>query len=111
MTIDQGVARILVIEYDRWARADLVAHLQGAGYEVRDASNGFSGLRHARAAPPDLIVLGEALPEIPPLDVRRQLDIDPSTRTIPVITVRTGSQNPCGSLSAEIRPALEARNN
>jgi hypothetical protein len=65
-----AIPRILVIEHDAWVRADVVAQLAGAGYQVRDASNGFTGLRLARGAPPDVIMLGEAARRCTPAGAR-----------------------------------------
>lgn len=93
--MDRQSPRVLVIEHDPWRRTDLVARLTGAGYQVRPASNGFSGLRLARSALPDAIVLGAHLPEVRSSEVRAQLRGDAPTRAIPVIqlpsVVGTGS--------------------
>jgi CheY-like chemotaxis protein len=84
----RAVHLILVIEHDTWAREDLVTSLKQLGYNVRHASNGFSGLRLARDAAPDVIVLGQALPDLPSDVVREQLEGDPATSRIPIICAR-----------------------
>ncbi len=85
--MDRERPQILVIEHDPWRRTDLVAQLAAAGYHVRDASNGFSGLRLATSAPPDAIVLGIQLSEVPAHEVQEQLGGQAHTRGIPVMRV------------------------
>jgi two-component system, OmpR family, alkaline phosphatase synthesis response regulator PhoP len=85
------VARILVIE-DSQDIADLVTHyLTGAGYETTMTANGSEGLRLARAAPPDAIVLDLMLPGLDGLNVCQALRAEPRTAAIPIImlTART----------------------
>jgi CheY-like chemotaxis protein len=74
-----------VIEYDAWKRMHLVVQLAGIGYSVAYASNGFSGLRLAREAVPDFIVLGARLPDIPSDELRELLTEHPCTRHIHVV--------------------------
>ena len=65
--------RILVIEPDRWARGTLTAELVARGFEVRTASNGFSGARLALEQEPGLILMGEMLSELTHEEVVHQL--------------------------------------
>jgi DNA-binding response OmpR family regulator len=79
------VARVLVVE-DSPDIAELIAHyLTGAGYGVTVIGNGADGLRLARQAPPDAIVLDLMLPGMDGLHVCQALRGDASTAAIPVI--------------------------
>lgn len=69
----------LVIAHDPWARAQATERLRRAGYRVRGASNGFSGLRLARAEHPHLVLVGSDLPEVPEREVLRELAELPPT--------------------------------
>jgi DNA-binding response OmpR family regulator len=93
--------QILVIEYDPWRRSDVVAQLASAGYQVRHASNGFSGLRLARSTLPDAIVLGVDLPEVHATEIRAELGIHARTRAIPVIPLKVEPST--GRLSPDVR--------
>ncbi len=77
----------LVIDDDRGIRSLLSAGLSEAGWTVVEASNGFSGLRHADQERPDVILLDLALPEIDGLAVLAELRRRPATRTVPVVAV------------------------
>jgi CheY-like chemotaxis protein len=105
----QTTRRVLVIEHNVWIHSDIVAHLLEAGYQVRDASNGFTGLRLARGARPDVIVLGSALPEIAPAQVREELEGDLGTRSVPVVALGADGRNISSSVAAEVRQVLEVR--
>ena len=107
--LHQGTRRILVIEHDVWRRADLVARLADAGYQVRHASNGFSGLRLARDAAPDVIMLGGALPDLASALVREELQEDPRTRSVPVIALGDGGRNTACLLATELCQVMGAR--
>jgi CheY-like chemotaxis protein len=109
MMFQQPSQRILVIEHNTWIRADLVLHLVNAGYQVWDASNGFTGLRLARGPAPDLTVLGEALSEIAPAQLREELAGDPRTRSVPVIALDADGRNIACLVAGMVRQVLEAR--
>ncbi len=109
MIVPDAAHRILVIEHNAWIRADLVAQLRTGGYHVRDASNGFTGLRLARGVVPDLIVLGGALPEIGAAQVREELASDPATRSVPVVALGADGRNVSCPVAAKVRQLLEAR--
>jgi DNA-binding response OmpR family regulator len=79
------VARILVVE-DSQDIADLVEHyLKGAGYETTVTANGSEGLRLARSAPPDAIILDLMLPGLDGLHVCQALRAEAKTSAIPII--------------------------
>jgi two-component system alkaline phosphatase synthesis response regulator PhoP len=80
-----AVARILVVE-DSQDIADLIAHyLQGAGYTTTMAADGSEGLKLARAATPDAIILDLMLPGMDGLHICQALRGEPATAAIPII--------------------------
>ena len=83
--------KILIIE-DEPDVVELVRYnLLGAGYVVEAALNGAEGLRMARTAKPNLILLDLMLPEIEGLQVCKLLRHDPKTSAIPIIMVTAKS--------------------
>jgi two-component system phosphate regulon response regulator PhoB len=78
------VARVLFID----AEADLDAppsiQLTEAGHRVTVASTAAEGVRQARDASPDIVLLEMVLPDAPGTNVCRALRDDPATRRIPV---------------------------
>jgi PleD family two-component response regulator len=106
--MQHAAPRVLVIEHDAWRRMDLVGQLAGAGCEVRDASNGFSGLRLARDTEPDVIVLGADLPDIAATEVREQLGIQFQTRSIPVIPLLVEAGRVAHSVAVDVQDVLHA---
>jgi two-component system, cell cycle response regulator DivK len=81
--------RILLIE-DVYANQDLISrYLHLFDYEVVTASDGQAGLTKARLerSEIDLILLDMNLPEMDGWEVARQLKVDESTRSLPVIAV------------------------
>ena len=61
----------------------LVAH----GYDTVQTRSGLEAMDLARAHKPDLILMDIQLPEIPGLDVTRQLKADPELFKIPIVAV------------------------
>jgi DNA-binding response OmpR family regulator len=57
------MARILVIDDEPEIRTILRQILEGAGYEVVDASNGWEGLRRYSEKPADLVITDLVMPE------------------------------------------------
>jgi DNA-binding response OmpR family regulator len=78
--------RVLLIEHDLWTRTDLGTRLEQSGFGVRYASNGFSGLRLAQSTLPDIVVLGEHLPDLSAHDLQSDLGEYPATQRIAVIS-------------------------
>ena len=73
------MAKILLVEDETTVRETLASSLKAEGYEVATAADGAEGLRLAREAAPDLIVLDLMLPELDGLSVcrvvRRESDV------------------------------------
>lgn len=98
---------ILVADHDRWRRLSVASVLASVGFSVQEASNGMSALRMARAAPPDVVILGEQLPEIVATELLELLHSDARTREVAV--VRLGEPASPIELVAEIVGAIDAR--
>ena len=67
------MSTILIVEDEDTVREVVSEGLQSEGYEVLVANNGLDGLRQAREADPDLILLDLMLPEMDGLSVCRAL--------------------------------------
>lgn len=83
---------ILLIEDSKLMRIANSRALVKAGYEVISAGDGEEGLRRAREAIPDLILLDMLLPKVTGLDVLKGLKSDARTKGIPVIVLSGLSQ-------------------
>jgi phosphate regulon transcriptional regulator PhoB len=77
--------KILVVEDEPDAIELIAFNLESAGYDVVTASDGREGLKKARSAVPDLIILDLMLPETDGLEVCKILRRDPATSDIPII--------------------------
>ena len=84
-SLQRGTA--VVIEDHLILRTTLASLLEGLGYAVRAASNGFSGLRLVRQLEPDLVVLDLIMPEIQGQDVLAAMRQDPLTADIPALVI------------------------
>jgi CheY-like chemotaxis protein len=76
---------VLIIEDEASSARLLQTYLEDAGYRVRLASNGETGLAQARAVRPAAIVLDVLLPGIDGWEVLRRLKSEPDLRDVPVI--------------------------
>ena len=77
--------KILVIEDDPDIVELLKHYLQKEGFKLKDASDGFSGLKAAKTGDFDLIILDIMLPELDGLEVCKELRADPKIKSIPII--------------------------
>jgi len=68
-----SAGRVLVVEDDEGIREMLKYNLSAAGFSVHEASDGSAGLRTARTAKPDLILLDLMLPGMSGFDFCRAL--------------------------------------
>lgn len=80
--------RILVIEDDPAVARSLRAGLERDGYAVSWLATGSEGLAHARAHPPDLILLDIRLPDLSGYDVCRELRRLGLRQPVVMLTVR-----------------------
>jgi len=76
--------RVLVVEDDEGIREMLKYNLVAAGFSVQEASDGASGLRTARTARPDLVLLDLMLPGMSGFDFCRALR---KTTRVPIIII------------------------
>ncbi len=80
-------ADILVIDDTPENLAVLSKMLTERRYKVRSVTKGSTGLRGAKAAPPDLILLDIKMPQMDGYQVCQQLKADERTRDIPVVFI------------------------
>lgn len=81
------MAKILLIEDDKFLRKVIVRKLVSDGHEVVQAIDGEKGIFAAREGKPDLILLDLVLPEIDGFEVLALLKRDNDTKNIPVIVL------------------------
>jgi CheY-like chemotaxis protein len=93
---EPGGREILGIEDDPSAVRLLREFLEGAGWHVRAASDGETGLAAAREHVPDAVVLDVLLPGIDGWDVLRTLKGDPRTRDVPVLMLTVVDEREVG---------------
>ena len=82
MSQPRMAGRVLVVEDDEGIREMLKYNLNAAGFAVQEASDGAIGLRTARTAKPDLILLDLMLPGMSGIDFCRALR---KTSRVPII--------------------------
>lgn len=86
MTIVQAPGRrVLVVEDDRATREVLEFALTLDGHEVVQADDGVEGLRRARDARPDVLVVDWMMPSMDGITLTRYLREDPDLAGIPVV--------------------------
>jgi DNA-binding response OmpR family regulator len=76
---------ILIIEDDKDILQLLRHYLEKEKYIIKDALDGFSGLKKAKTGDFDLIILDIMLPEMDGLEVCKELRADPKTASTPII--------------------------
>src|SRR2546428_11437501 len=64
-----------------------------AGWQVRTASSGATGIELAKATPPDVVLVDLMMPEMDGYEVCRRLKADPATAGIPGVLL-TGRPGP-----------------
>lgn len=84
--------KILLIEDDRFLRRACETALRRRGHEVVVAVDGEEGLRLAREARPELVLLDMLMPKMSGLDVLRSLRSAPDTRDLPVLILSNSSK-------------------
>jgi DNA-binding response OmpR family regulator len=85
-------ATILVIDDDPDIAAVLSIRLRAAGYRVRAAGDGATGIALAVEERPDLIVLDVRLPDLDGFQVKQRLDATPGLSTTPVVFVTANTR-------------------
>jgi DNA-binding response OmpR family regulator len=79
------MAKILIVEDDRFLRELIARKLKNEGYEVLEAVDGEEGLKKIKEEKPDLILLDLILPGIDGFEVLAKAKEDPNIAQIPVI--------------------------
>ncbi len=91
---------LLIVE-DQRDLAELVAlHLEDVARDIRICTDGSSALKHAAAAPPDLVILDLGLPGLDGLEVCRRLRAGP--RYVPILMLTARSSDAERVLGLEI---------
>ena len=85
--------RILVVDDEDNLRSMLVAALKYEGYDVTQASDGAEGLRAAREAKPDLIVLDVMMPVLDGFSVVKRLREAGDRTPVIFLTARDSSED------------------
>jgi putative two-component system response regulator len=89
---------VLVVEDDSASRRMFATALTLAGFDVREAPNGYEAIHSVERNPPDLIVLDLLLPGFGGLAVQQEIAERARTRLIPIVIV-TGSTRELGHLA------------
>ncbi|MDD5639743.1 MAG: response regulator [Candidatus Paceibacterota bacterium] len=79
------MAKILLIEDDKFLRELMAKKLMNMKYDVAIAVDGEEGLQKIKSEKPDLVLLDLILPGINGFEVLEKAKADPDTVTIPVI--------------------------
>jgi DNA-binding response OmpR family regulator len=84
--------KILVVD-DEQSLADIIAmRLKQEGYDVITAADGEEGLKIARSAKPDLVLLDVTMPKMNGDEVLAKLQAAEDTKSIPVIMITAMSE-------------------
>jgi two-component system response regulator PhoP len=92
--------RVLLIEDDKRLLETLTSNLRAAGYAVDASSDGIEGLYLGEEFPIDLAIIDLGLPEMPGLDVIRELRSRGRDFPILVLTARSEWQDKVAGLEA-----------
>lgn len=92
--------RVLLIEDDQRLLDTLATHLREAGYAVDASTDGIEGLYLGEEFPIDLAIIDLGLPEMPGLDVIRELRSRGRDFPILVLTARSQWQDKVAGLEA-----------
>ncbi|HNW44398.1 MAG TPA: response regulator [Elusimicrobiales bacterium] len=84
------MAVILVVDDNVQFKGLMFDFLLMQGHKVLNADNGREGIKKAKEAKPDLILMDVMMPDIGGLEALRELSADEETRDIPVFII-TGS--------------------
>lgn len=91
---------ILTIEDDAAIRRGIVDALRYAGYAVREAADGMTGVQLAIEQPIDLVLLDLALPKLKGLDALKQMRAAKPTLPIIVLTAKGDEADRVAGLNA-----------
>src|SRR5438045_1520451 len=100
--MDRTHTTALVVDDDVCVRAMLTELLIEEGFDVRQASNGFSGLRLATEQRPQVILLDLVLPELSGADVLHELRENALTRESAIVVVTGNADSLSDKQMAEV---------
>ncbi len=86
------MAHILVVDDSPTEVHALKSMLERHNYQVTTAGSGEEGVRLARTAKPDLILMDVVMPGLNGFQATRQLSKEPATANIPIIIISTKDQ-------------------
>lgn len=95
--------KILVVD-DNTAFGELVEMVFGGEFEVLKAGDGEEGIRVARDAKPDVILLDVMMPRVSGVEMLRMLQGDLETRAIPVVILTASHFDPSTRQMFESEP-------
>jgi CheY-like chemotaxis protein len=81
------MAKILIVEDDKFLRELIVRKLKKEGYEVFEVGDGEEGLKKIKELKPDLVLLDLILPTIDGFEVLAKKKEDPEIKKIPTIVL------------------------
>ncbi len=87
-----GKRRILLVEDDTFVSGMYVTKFTAEGFDILLANDGEEGLKKAKTAVPDLVLLDLLLPKKSGFDVLIELKSDPRLRDIPVVLLTNLSE-------------------
>jgi len=79
------MAKILIIEDDKFLRELIIQKLGKEGFEVDEAAEGEEGIKRLQENKPDLVLLDLILPGIDGFEVLRRVKADKATAAVPVV--------------------------
>lgn len=100
--MDRTHATALVVDDDVCVRSLLAELLIEEGFDVSQASNGFSGLRLATENRPNVILLDLVLPELSGLELLRELREHHLTREVAIVIVSGNTDTLSDKQMAEV---------
>lgn len=87
------MTRILIVDDSPTETHVLKTMLEKHGYQVSVATTGEEGIRLAKEAAPDLILMDIVMPGVNGFQATRKLSKDPETAAIPIVMVSTKDQD------------------
>lgn len=81
--------RILIVDDSETIRNTVSATLEGAGFNVAQAVDGFDGLAQMAASECSLVILDVNMPRLGGLEMLEKVQADPKLSAIPVVMLTT----------------------
>ncbi len=85
---------VMIVDDDRLNRICMKAMLEGKGYNVVQATNGYQCIKLCKANPPSIILLDVIMPGIDGLDVCKELRKQYTPEELPIVIVSTKGSGP-----------------